>query len=133
MEKMERAKQVLFNEDLHFEHQQWRSELAFWEDESRSFKNRLEEMVRRLTDKNLLAQLEHYQNEFVLHNGIIDNLQEDIEIHEARIASQTQTGRDMPDTLLTRKHLEFRRRMETQRQIYVDLKKEFFGFLTKYM
>lgn len=60
MKKMEKAKQVLFNEDLHFEHQQWRSELAFWEDELRSFKNRLEELAHRLMEKKPLAQLEHY-------------------------------------------------------------------------
>ncbi|RKN80406.1 hypothetical protein D7Z94_18350 [Ulvibacterium marinum] len=129
---MEKANQVLFNEDLHFEHLQWRSELAFWEDELKSFKNRLEELVNRLTDKKVLVRLEHYQNEFTLHNGIIDNLLEDIEIHETRIAAQTKTGRDMLDTMLTKKHLEFRHRMETQRQIYADLKKEFFRFLTKY-
>jgi hypothetical protein len=41
MEKTQTPEEVIFNEDLHFEHQQWRSELAFWEDELKSFKNRL--------------------------------------------------------------------------------------------
>ena len=34
---MEKTKEVLYNEDLHFEHRQWQSELAFWEDELKSF------------------------------------------------------------------------------------------------
>ncbi len=39
----------------------------------------------------------------------------------------------MMNVVLVKKHLDFRERMETQRQIYVDLKKKFFRFLTKYM
>ncbi len=133
MEKTQIPKELIYNEDLHFEHQQWRSELAFWEDELKSFKNRLSELVTRWTDNEVLAQLEHYQNEFILHGRVIDDLQEVIEQHEIRIAAQTKTGQDTLDTLLVKKHVEFRNRMETQRQIYADLKKGFFRFLSKYM
>ena len=62
-------KEVVYNSDLHFEHKQWNSELAFWEDELKTFKNRLSELVTRWTDNEELAQLEHYQNEFILHAG----------------------------------------------------------------
>ncbi|WP_299159155.1 hypothetical protein [uncultured Eudoraea sp.] len=133
MEKTQKPEEVIFNEDLHFEHQQWRSELAFWEDELKSFNNRLSELVTRWTDKTVLAELEHYQNEFILHGGVIDDLQETIEQHETRIAAQTKTGQDTLDALLVKRHLEFRNRMETQRQIYADLKKAFFKFLSRYM
>ena len=133
MEKTQKLEEVLFNEDLHFEHQQWNSELAFWEDELKSFKNRLSELVTRWTDNEVLAQLEHYQNEFILHGGVIEDLQETIEQHETRIAAQTKTGQDALDTILVKKHLEFRNRMETQRQIYAELKKGFFRFLSRYM
>ena len=125
--------QVLYNSDLHFEHVQWNRELSFWEDELKSFKKRLEELVTRWTDKTVLAQLEHYQNEFILHDAIIDKLQEAIEAHEARIAGISKTEKDVLDAQYVKKHLEFRNKMETQRQIYADLKKEFFKFLTKYM
>ncbi|MFT5737110.1 MAG: hypothetical protein ACI9SG_001458 [Maribacter sp.] len=33
-------KDVIYNSTLHFEHQQWQSEPAFWNDELKSFKNR---------------------------------------------------------------------------------------------
>ncbi len=130
---MEKVREVLYNKNLHFEHQIWQSELAFWEDELKSFNNRLSELVTRWTKKEVLVQLEHYQNEFILHNGIIDKLKEEIEAHEIRIAGQTQTGQDALDTVMTKKHFKFRDKMEIQRHIYADLKKEFFQFLTKYM
>lgn len=130
---MKTKTEVLYNENLHFEHKQWQSELAFWEDELKSFKNRLNELIPRWTNKEVLAQLEHYQNEFILHEGIIDKLQETIEKHETRIAAQVNSGRESLDTALTKKHIEFRNQMETQRQIYADLKKDFFRFLSKTM
>lgn len=126
-------KEVVNNSDLHFEHVQWRSELDFWKDELKSFKNRLSELVTRWTDKGVLAQLEHYQNEFILHAGVMEDLQETIEEHETSIAGHSQKNDESMDVAFTKKHLEFRHKMETQRQIYADLKKEFFRFLSKYM
>ena len=125
--------EVLYHEDLHFEHQQWHSELDFWEDELKSFKNRLEELIKRWSSKEVLSQLEHFQNEFLIHGKVINELQETIEKHELRIAEQTKTGHNAMDIDLSKKHVEFRDKIETQRQIYADLKKDFFRFLTKYM
>lgn len=125
--------QVLFNDSMHFEHQQWKGELDFWKDELKSFNNRLSELVTRLEDKKVLAQLSHYQNQFILHGGVIEDLEETIEEHEARIAGQSKTGSDALDTKLAKQHIEFRNKIETQRHIYAELKKEFFRFLEKYM
>lgn len=126
-------KELLYNSNMHFEHQQWKGEIAFWKDELKSFNNRLSELVTRWTNKEVLVKLEHYQNEFVLHGSVIEDLQETIYEHETRIAGQSKTGTDAIDTQLAKKHLEFRNSMETQRQIYAELKTAFFRFLTKYM
>jgi hypothetical protein len=123
--------QVIFNSDLHFEHQTWKSELFFWKDELRSFKNRLEELVARWTDKGVLARLEHFQNEFILQEGRINEFLEGIEQHEARIAGISMAGEDSMDPVMVKKHLEFREEMETQRDMFRELKKEFFNFLTE--
>ncbi|SDL36912.1 hypothetical protein [Kriegella aquimaris] len=124
---------IINNSDLHFEHKQWKSELDFWNDELKSFKNRLSELASRWTDKEVLAQLEHYQNEFILHGGIIEDLQEAIEKHEMNISGHSDENHESLDVAMVKNHLKFREKMETQRQIYADLKKEFFRFLSKYM
>ncbi|SDS24763.1 hypothetical protein SAMN05216503_2446 [Polaribacter sp. KT25b] len=124
---------ILYNSNMHFEHVLWKRELDFWIDELKTFNNRLSELVTRWTDKNVLARLEHYQNEFILHGGVIEDLQEAIEEHEMRIAGQSESGFNAIDTKLARKHVEFRNRIETEREIYADLKKKFFRFLEEYM
>ncbi len=130
---MEKIKEVVYDENLHFEHQNWKSELDFWKDELKTFNNRLSELVTRYTSKEVLKQLEHYQNEFALHNGVIQDLQETIEEHEASIAGHSQKDNESMDVALVKTHMDFRDKMETQRKIYADLKKEFFRFLSKYM
>ena len=125
--------ELIFNSDLHFEHKLWRRELFFWEDEIRFFKIRLDELVKRWGDKELLPQLEHYQNQFILQENAIDKLQDHINVHETMIANSSKKGKDMLDIRLVKMHVEFRNKMEVQRHIYIDLKDEFFKFLTNYM
>ncbi|PKP29223.1 MAG: hypothetical protein CVU01_01045 [Bacteroidetes bacterium HGW-Bacteroidetes-18] len=124
---------VIFNSDLHFEHKQWRRELLFWEDELKSLNKRLSELVLRWTNKEMLAQLERFQNRFVIQENVIDELQELINLHETNIAEHTKRGEDVLNQQLVKKHIEFRNQMDTQRILYSDLKKEFFHFLSKYM
>ncbi|MDM9631560.1 hypothetical protein [Robiginitalea aurantiaca] len=124
---------VIYNSDLHFEHERWKSELLFSKDEMRSFKNRLEELVTRWTDRDVLMQLEHFQNEFILHEGRINEFLEGIEAHEHQIAGKSKKGENSMDTILFKNHLEFREEMEMQRELFQNLKKEFFAFLTRYM
>ncbi|TVZ27827.1 hypothetical protein JM83_2890 [Gillisia sp. Hel_I_86] len=124
---------VLYDDNMHFEHQQWKGELDFWKDELKSFNNRLSELVTRWEDKQVLAQLEHYQNQFILHGGVIEDLEETIEKHDIYIAGRSKTATDALDTQLAKQHIEFRNHIETQRHIYAELKKEFFRFLEKYM
>ena len=130
---MEKIKEVLYDENLHFEHEIWMSELDFWDIELKSFTNRLSELVTRWTKNEVLKQLEHYQNQFILHGGVINNLREIIEEHEASIAGHNLKGNKSLDVALVKRHFEFREKMEKQRQIYTELKKNFFQFLSKYM
>ena len=130
---MLQQKELIYSTDLHFEHQRWRSELLFWEDELRFFTKQLAALVVRWTDKNMLAQLEHYQNHFILHGEVIDRLQHDINVHETDMAAHSKRKENALNQELVKKHIEFRHRMEAQQHIFANLKKEFFRFLSNYM
>ena len=63
----------------------------------------------------------------------IDEFLEGIETHEHRMAGKSKSGEISMDRIMVKRHLEFREEMETQRDMFHNLKKEFFKFLTKYM
>jgi hypothetical protein len=127
-------KTIIHNSDLHFEHRHWNAELRFWQDELKTFSNRLEELVARYTDPAFLKKLEHYQNEIIIHQNRILELLEYIEEHETRIAGQSKTGpAEALDVSMVNTHMETREKMESERERYAAFKKEFFRFLTEYM
>ena len=119
--------------DLHFEHEQWRLELSFWKDEIKTFENRLAELAKRWTDHTVLAELDSYQNQFMIHKRVIEEIQHFINVHETEMSENDLNNEISLHAEHYRTHLEERAKMETQRHIYHELKKNFFEFLTKYM
>lgn len=121
------------NIDLHFEHSLWQKELLFWEDEIKSFQNRLDEIQKRWTDKVVLAKVDHFQNQFIIHKEKINELQDILEQQEYNLAIQAKKHPEVISIEGHRVHLQIRDSIEIQRQLYIDIKKQFFIFLSKYL
>lgn len=124
---------VLYNPNMHFEHQLWKRELAFWEEELIAFNFRLSELITRWTTKEVLAKWNFCQSEFIIHGSVIEELLETIEIHEIYIATENKKGDKPLNNQLAKKHFEIRAKLENQREVYAQLKKDFFKFLTESM
>ena len=124
---------IIDNTDLHFEHKQWKNELLFWRDEIKIFQNRLDEIVSRWTDKKVLAELDQFQSNYSVHKEKIGELVNEIDAHEHNIAKHFEANEDALDRILYKKHSNFRDKIDTEREMYHDLKKNFFKFLSKYM
>lgn len=118
---------------LHFEHEKWKSELNFYQDELMSYRNRLEEVSARYTDQEVLRELEQFQNQFILQNEVIDILIHDINEHENILVNNVKENSVASDHRLFGDHGGLRDRMETFLKIYSELKPEFMRYLTKYM
>jgi uncharacterized coiled-coil DUF342 family protein len=119
--------------DLHFEHVQWLNELRFWEDEIKSFNKRLGEVVIRYTSNDIRAKIEHYQNQFILQDEVIDTLKKEVKTHEKAIASYAEEHPIAINRVHFDDHTELRDKMDTQRKIYNELKLGYFDFLSKMM
>jgi hypothetical protein len=119
--------------DLHFEHVQWLNELRFWEDEIKSFNKRLGEVVVRYTANEIRAKIEHFQNQFILHDEVIDILKKDVKTHEKDIATYAEEHPVAINRVHFDDHTELRDKMDTQRKIYNELKLEYFDFLSRMM
>ena len=127
------SKQNIYLSDLHFEHEQWLKELVFWEDEIGLYNKRLGEIVVRYTDSSVKAELEHFQNQFIRHDEVIDILKHDIRKHESQLVKYASEHPVAIDRVHFEDHTGLRERMDTQRKIYADLKDEFYQFLNRNM
>ncbi|HFA47669.1 MAG TPA: hypothetical protein ENJ95_01480 [Bacteroidetes bacterium] len=130
---MKSNKKAIHISDLHFEHKNWKSEILFWKDELQTFQHRLEEVVQRWTDTDILAQAEHFQNQFIRHNEVLDKMLHDVREHEQQLAKFAEEHPVAIDHRHFGDHAGHRENMDIQRKIYNELKKEFFAFLAKTM
>ena len=120
---------------LHFEHQLWTNELRFFEDEINIYEGYLSDLVTHSNDKEMLAKLEHFQNQFIRQKEVIDHMRHDIREHEHAIShfAEANPSYSTSDEVRFEDHDDLRDRMDQFKRIYSDLKKEFYQFMRKWM
>ncbi len=118
---------------LHEENKDWMNDLLFYRDEIAIMKNRLGEITKKNTSKEILAQVEHFQNQFILQADTIDNLKHEINLNNDAISHEIQKN----DVALERRRMEdhavLREKVIYFRKIFSFLKTEFNVFLSKWM
>ena len=119
--------------DLHFEHQVWLNTLQFCKDEITIFERRMGELATRNTNSTLLAELEHFQNQYIRQREVIDVLRHDIKQHENFLEKESIEHPTAIDRRTFGDHTELRNQMETFEKLYRELKDEFYRWVAKSM
>ncbi|MES2131194.1 MAG: hypothetical protein V4506_02525 [Bacteroidota bacterium] len=118
---------------LHEENAEWTSYLLFYRDEVKIMKKRLEEIAAKNTSKEILAQVEHFQNQFILQTDTMDHLKHEINLNNDAINHEIKKN----DVALERRKMEdhaaLREKIAYFRKIFSFLKTEFNVFLSKWM
>lgn len=115
-------------QSLHFEHRLWDNELKFFIDEMGIFEHRLEDMVKKHDEPEALMRLEQFQNKFIRQKAVLQELAHDIKIHEQTIAGLLKAGFGTPEHKVS-DHTLLRDRMERFREIYAEVKEDFYRYL----
>lgn len=117
--------------DLHGDHKVWLSELSLVKDQLKSFQNRLEKVAIANTNKDILAKVEHFQNQFIRENEVIDILKHDINQKEALLVANVASNSVAADHRKTDDEPELRDRMLTFSKIFNELSAEYHEFLAE--
>ncbi len=116
---------------LHLEHKVWMNELVFYADEISIFERQLEKLVMR-NIKDMLPNLEKFQNNFIRQKEVLDELQHDIKIREQSLAKNISKGIETVQTDDQLGHNEIRGKMEVFKKIFTELRKNFLLFLRRW-
>lgn len=119
--------------DVHFDHKLWINELKFYEDEIGIYEHRLEDLVSKEYNREMLAGLERFQNQFIRHKEVIDELKHDINQQEHVL---TKYAREHPlsmEEVYFFDHTDLKDRIDSFLHIYDDLKADFIKYLKKWM
>ncbi|MEI6508929.1 MAG: hypothetical protein WCO54_10615 [Bacteroidota bacterium] len=117
--------------ELHSEHFEWLDKLSFNKDEIQVFNKRLGEILKANNVREVAAQVEHFQNQFIRQREVIDELRHEIKQYENNLTKQVEANPVASDHRFTVDHPVLRDQMETYEKIYSDLKTEFNHFLSK--
>ncbi len=125
---MEQKKHV---QDLHQLYTGWLKDLAFYKDELGTFVKRLEEVAALNNKKEILAQVEHFQNQFIRQHELIDLMKHDFNEKEKGLVSNVLSNPVASDRVIYQEPTELKDTFETFERIYRELKVEFESFLSK--
>jgi hypothetical protein len=122
----------VYVKDLSFDHELWDNEMKFYRNELEIFEHRLEQDVVRLVDKEGLRELEHFQNQFIRQNEVLDILNKKVRKNRKNIARNAVDGVVPNEHELMVNYKSLRDEFETFERIYYDLKIKFVAFNHKH-
>lgn len=126
-------KQTKKIDELHFEHKVWMNQFEFCKGELAFFNERLEEIARKNTSTEVMKEVGHFQNQFVIQRNEIDIFMHNIILHEDALVKEVKDNPVATDKRQMNDHPEERDRFDTFNKLYFDMKKEFMEFLRKRM
>ncbi len=118
--------------ELHEEIKEWVSQLEFYKGEIKFFQKQLEEIVSKYTNQDVLAEVEHFQNQFIRQIEVTDELRHDIKAEENNLAKVAQAN-PASEHVHMDDHVELRDRFEEYLKIINEIKVEFHKFIEKWM
>lgn len=116
---------------FHADHLRWQNELAFAKQELSIFNHRLEQVVVNTGDKETLAEVEHFQNQFIREQEVIDTLMHEVGVEEQKISLLAQQDNTSIGQFDMERHLALADEMVMFSRLYADLRHTFNKFLMR--
>lgn len=117
----------------HAEHVEWTSKLKFYADEILVLKSRLEELAAKNNDHEVMAQVEHFQNQFIVQKNNIDELKHAITVDEDHLKAEVNKNPVAVDHRKVPYHTEEKEAVEVFEKNFNQLRDEFKHFAAKWM
>ncbi len=117
----------------HAEHVEWMSKLSFYADEILVLKSRLSEIAGKNNDQEVLAQVEHFQNQFIIQKNNIDEIKHAITIDEDHLIQEINKNPVAVDHRKMPYHAEEKDAVESFEKNFNELREEFKHFAAKWM
>lgn len=118
----------VYVKNLSFDHELWDNEMKFYKNELEIFEHRLEQDVDQLIEKKALRELEHFQNQFIRQNEVLDILNKKVRQNKKSISRETVDGSVFHNSITMEKYKALRTEFEVFEKIYFDLKRNFVDF-----
>ena len=117
----------------HEENKEWLNNILFYKDELKVMQNRLQEIASKNTAKELLKEVEHFQNQLIVQRENCDVIQHEINISNDIINNEIKKNTTAIEHRSISDHSSVRDNIGSFEKNFKELKKEFNLFLSKWM
>ena len=124
---------VITLKELHDEHKIWLAKLLFYKDERIIIACRIAEVEKKNSTDEVLAFVDHFQNQLVIQKEQIDILMHDIKCHELFLQGAIIKNYDLLDEEKFSDHDAHRKDMEFFEKNFNELRAEVIQFLSRWM
>ncbi len=111
--------------DLQAEHDEWQSRIRSYKEEIETFNSSLEEIVKKDRSTETMTAVEHFQNQFIRQNEVLDIMRHDFKQHENLIES---AAADTEKHRVIERHPSHREELAQFEKIFAQLRNEFAEF-----
>lgn len=117
----------------HFDHAAWINKLKFYRDEIVILEKQLEEISSKNNRKDVLAMVDHFQNQFLIQKNNINNILHVVKRDEKKLILEIAGNPVAVDHRETDDHSKERDQVQTFEKTFNELRAEFKGFAAKWM
>lgn len=115
-------------------HSDWVRTLDFYRQEISILKKRLTELASRNTGKDVMPQVEHYENQWKVQIDNIDRLEHEISQNAMEIGRQAkESSAGYIEKELAVQHTDLSHKVERQEEMVNQLRREFNRFAMEWM
>ena len=118
---------------LHSEHREWLNTLDFYKQDLGFLKSRLEEVAAKNSSKDVLALVEHFQNQFIIQKNEMDEFRHAIKEHENQLEAAVNVNPVAINRQRLNDHPELRERMERFEKLFQEVRMELLRFVARYL
>jgi hypothetical protein len=123
------ARKVEYNSN---EHNSWIRGLDFYSQELGFLTERLQEIATDNTKKEVLLDVENFQDQFIIHQREIDNLKNDIHQFLNGVANQIESTGFVDERCLDEK-AKLREKYVSEEKLFNEMRHEFHRFAEEWM
>ncbi len=117
--------------EMKSEHDYWQDRLRFYKDEISHFNQHLGKISLSGGRSELMASVEHFQNQFIRQKEVLDIIRHDFKQHENLIEALGEGKSSEPSQGIQKLHMIQRDKLDQFERIFHELRNEFNIFLNQ--
>ncbi len=118
--------------DLHFNQRLWINKIKFYKNQINILQSDLDKIVEHYFDKELMGEVEQYQNKFIVYTDLANRLIKEYKLLRNKIAKINGNGSIEIQEEISDKRISLKKKTAGFVDYVEDLKENFFIFYTSY-